>query len=42
MREYGYAAVRTSLQAQAEMGSEAGGVMLWLQRSLARGRAGAS
>jgi 2-polyprenyl-6-methoxyphenol hydroxylase-like FAD-dependent oxidoreductase len=40
MRGYGYAAVRASRQAEAEMGARRRSVMFWLGRQLARSRSG--
>ncbi len=39
LREYGFAAVRASRQAEAEMGARRRGMMRWLPRHLAPGRA---
>jgi 2-polyprenyl-6-methoxyphenol hydroxylase-like FAD-dependent oxidoreductase len=41
MREYGYAAVRASREAEAGMGAQRGGLARWLYRRLARGAPGA-
>jgi 2-polyprenyl-6-methoxyphenol hydroxylase-like FAD-dependent oxidoreductase len=42
LREYGFAAVQASRQAEAEMGARRRGAAYWLHRRLARGRAPAS
>jgi hypothetical protein len=39
MRDYGFAAVKASMAAEAEMGARHNSVMFWLYRHLARGRA---
>ena len=38
MREYGFAAVQASREAEAEMGARRSSVAFWLYRRVARGR----
>ncbi len=40
MREYGFAAVQASREAEAEMGARRGGIAFWLYRRLVRTRSG--
>lgn len=42
MREYGFAAVQGSRDAEAEMGARRGNIMFWLYRHLAHRRASLS